>query len=162
MRRSKSITSITALLAIAFLPQSYAAETTMTREEAVAAYHARFDQQFNEIHARLVDAKERATAAKIKSIVLAADIALKDFDDEIAIISNTLKDPNAPVDTAVGYAIEEIGEIQWNVSTIETNFTKIATIKCVKSGKVKSIKEVSPKCPKGYKLKKQAVANQLQ
>ncbi|MFZ4063471.1 MAG: hypothetical protein ACOYK0_00690 [Candidatus Nanopelagicaceae bacterium] len=154
MKRAISTSVVVAFLGTLLIPAISTAETTMTRDEAVAAYHARFDQQFNEIHARLLDAKERATSGKIKSIVLATDIALKDFDDEIAIISNTLNDPNAAVDAAVGYAIEEIGEIQWNVSTIETSFTKITTIRCVKNKRTKLIQEVLPKCPTGYKIKK--------
>ena len=131
---------------------SFAADPAMSRSEAVAAYHARFDQQFNEIHSRLLDAKSRSIG--ISSIADAVAVSLKDFDEEIELLEATLNDPNASVDTAVGYAIEEIGELQWDVSTIETNLTKVRTIKCIKGSKIKSIKEVAPKCPKGFRVKK--------
>ena len=131
---------------------SFAADSALSRPEAVAAYHARFDQQFNEIQSRLLDAK--AKAAGVKSISDSIAVALKDFDQEIQLLSGTLNDPNASVDTAIGYAIEEIGELQWDVSTIETNLTKVRTIKCIKGSKIMSIKEVAPKCPKGFRVKK--------
>ena len=140
------------LVSVLSVQSSFAADATSNRSDAVAAYHARFDQQFNEIHARLLDAQSKAIG--IASVTDLVNVALKDFAEEIELLSNTLDDPNASVDTAVGYAIEEIGELQWDVSTIETKLYKVKSIKCVKAKKVKTIREVTPKCPKGFSLKK--------
>jgi len=152
MNRALSILAVGFLSSILASPFSYAADAVATRDQAVSEYHVRFDQQFSEIHARLLDAQSKA--AGIKSILELIAVELKDYDAEIVLLTHTLQDPNAPVETAVGYAIEEIGELQWNVSTIETKLTKIKTIKCAKGRLTKSVTEVAPKCPAGYKIKK--------
>lgn len=148
----KSLVAAICLALAGSVLQPVLAEDLPSRDQQVAAYHEKYDQQFAEILLRINSAESKAQG--IPSILKAIKVARDDYEEEMRILANTLADKNATVESADGYAEEEVGELRFALGTIETSLTKVKTIKCVKGKVVKQLREVAPKCPKGFTVKK--------
>ena len=128
------------------------AEETLTREQIIAEYNKTYVPAFASLHSRLLAIKEKASkVAKLKN---SWEYVMKDFEDETGIINTTVNDPKGDVSAILGYSQEETDEIGKQVAYLESQVSKIKTIKCVKGKTTKTITDVSAKCPNGYSLKK--------
>lgn len=144
------VTSV--LLSVIPTSAAIAVDEPLTREQIIAEYNKTYVPAFASLHDRLLAIKTKAS--KVPALKSSWEYVMKDFEDETGIINTTVNDPKGDVTAILGYSQEETDEIGKQVAYLESQVSKIKTIKCVKGKSSKTITDVSAKCPKGYTLKK--------
>lgn len=105
------------------------------------------DKQLSELRAIKIKVKN------VPSILKQTNTVLDELEDNYKTIVDGLNNPNQDLKPIIDLCEEEIEEFSNYIFLLNQQIAKLKTITCVKSGKVKKVSGLSPKCPSGYKRK---------
>ena len=105
------------------------------------------DKQLSELRAIKIKVKN------VTSILKQTNTVLDELEDNYKTIVDGLNNPNQDLKPIIDLCEEEIEEFSNYIFLLNQQIAKLKTITCVKSGKVKKVSGLSPKCPSGYKRK---------
>ena len=134
------------------MPSAVAEDPALTREQIITQYKEVYVPQFEKLLVRMNTIK--STALKVPTLKKSFEYVYNDYMEETGIINTTVADPKGDVTAILGYSQEEVDEIGKLVTYLESQVRKVTTIKCVKGKTVKTVTDVSAKCPKGFTIKK--------
>lgn len=142
---------ISALVGLSFTPLQ-AAETALTRDQHIAAYHAQWDARWEALHQRILATK--AKAALDPAVAKMYKTTINEFLGADATIKENLSNTSYDLTGLAAYVDEEYEEYTSYIYQVEKAIKAYKTITCVKGSSKKVVTNSSPKCPAGYTKKK--------
>jgi hypothetical protein len=150
IRRSLAI-AVCALMIGGSAP-AFAADVDPVREQKALELAAKYTPLFDAAYDRLMALKP--AMSKVASSYGSFKFFLNDYTTVRRAIDTGFASATSDLDAVAAYADEELGEFADSLKRMEREAALIKTISCVKKKVTKKVTAVSPKCPKGYTLKK--------
>jgi hypothetical protein len=123
-----------------------------TRVDEVAAFHAKYDSQFDQVLVKFTAAKAALSFDKPSLALVNNSIA--NLAETRRVIELNLADVNAPMANVTRLADEQLGMFSLTNFKLDNLIAKVKTVTCVKGKTTKKVSAIgTPKCPVGYKKK---------
>jgi len=141
-----------ALFAVTLALSSAPAMAEGTRVDEVAAFHAKYDAQFDQVLVKFTAAKAKLSFDKSSLALVNNSIA--NLAETRRVIDLNLADANAPMANVIRLADEQLGMFSLTNFKLDNLIAKVKTVTCVKGKTSKKVSAIgTPKCPAGYKKK---------
>ena len=141
-----------ALFAVTLALSSAPAMAEGTRVDEVAAFHAKYDAQFDQVLVKFTAAKAKLSFDK--SSVALVNNSIANLAETRRVIDLNLADANAPMANVIRLADEQLGMFSLTNFKLDNLIAKVKTVTCVKGKTSKKVSAIgTPKCPAGYKKK---------
>jgi len=131
---------------------AFAADVDPVRAQKAQELSAKYTPLFDATYDRLMALK--AKMSKVATSYESFKFFLNDYTTVRRAIDTGFASTTSDLDAVAAYADEELGEFEGSLKRMEKEAALIKTISCVKKKVTKKVTAVSPKCPKGYTLKK--------
>ena len=140
------------LFAVTLAFSSTPAMAEGVRVDEVAAFHAKYDAQFDQVLVKFTAAKAKLSFDK--SSVALVNNSIANLAETRRVIDLNLADANAPMANVIRLADEQLGMFSLTNFKLDNLIAKVKTITCVKGKTTKKVSAIgTPKCPAGYKKK---------